>query len=303
MCWPITEERIVTNELKIGDRVRVTEVSSGMDAKVGQVGTALQDGYSPWVVFDEPTGYGADGSDIEGWKADHMDCVASCFLELVPAEQAPEWDGVFRVGDKGVTRGGESYIVTSTSEVREYFGHEQPISAVFDDNSAPGFLCADGSYLGYGESDFDLMPPTGRGVVVDTTHAANAAILTRGVECGALTPEHPSPFTPEAIERIQGEAAMIAGIDVADDDFVGSFMVKTITNEELDAAFPTVGVDVAALMQRVAELEADNAGSSTAFNELIQAASLVVDGWEYRGSVDHVIMLTLRDKFRAWQVA
>jgi hypothetical protein len=72
-------------KFKIGDRVRVAYVNGGDDAKEGQIGTVIDKSHAPWVVFDEPTGFGHEPDDFDsvGWKKDHMDCMVEDQLELL----------------------------------------------------------------------------------------------------------------------------------------------------------------------------------------------------------------------------
>ena len=101
-----------------------------------------------------------DAADAAGWDGDVR-------VTIPKAEPEPEWDGVFRVGDEGVTVGGEPYAVKSTNA--EYMTRDgkggkvrQPLLVEFCGVSQ--FYNADGTYWGYARADSsDLMPPTKRG--------------------------------------------------------------------------------------------------------------------------------------------
>lgn len=87
----------------------------------------------------------------------------------------PEWDGVFRVGDKGATRCGGSYEILATDCTTTHVDEVQPIKASYCYDTSigdtrMGYFYASGKFC-LGTSDCDLMPPTERGPVVDYTTA------------------------------------------------------------------------------------------------------------------------------------
>lgn len=71
-----------------GDRVVVVAQLGPNGARVGAVGTVIEDGEScPWVAFDAPTGFDdsiiTEACHLEGWKPGHMDSVLSRYIESV----------------------------------------------------------------------------------------------------------------------------------------------------------------------------------------------------------------------------
>lgn len=75
---------------KPGDRVRLTFTSRSSAA--GQIGTVLEEGVAPWVLFDTPTMWRdipPEFAHIDGAKEWHFDCVSADDLELLD-DPAPE---------------------------------------------------------------------------------------------------------------------------------------------------------------------------------------------------------------------
>jgi hypothetical protein len=68
-----------------GDRVRVVRVGDNRFLKHGWRGVVLDHAYAPWVAFDKMTHLGDPDNPfgIEGWQAEHMDCLSQDQLELI----------------------------------------------------------------------------------------------------------------------------------------------------------------------------------------------------------------------------
>lgn len=81
---------------------------------------------------------------------------------------------MFKVGDKGKTRGGWDYEIISVNEKRTNGGKDQPIRAIID-GDADYWFNEDGTYDNYSrEGAADLMPPVRESSSVtlsDYTHA------------------------------------------------------------------------------------------------------------------------------------
>ena len=168
----------------------------------------------------------------------------------------PEWDGVFRVGDKGLTRGDRSYEIISVTSPGDYCGTPQPVIARREDGSERAYT-ADGLFFKAGETSVhDLMPPTERGPVVvgvDVTADANVAV----------------------------DVPANAFVEIA----TGAFVTPTITVPTEQGDVKMDGAAVAALMRRVHELEEVLAASQRRIDELVAERG----GW----TVEHVGLVTL----------
>lgn len=96
-------------KFKIGDRVRVIRTRGPQEAKAGQIGTVRENSRSPWVHFDEPTGY-KEGVPRLGIPDGYADVVVQDNLELVEPAAASTatiatGEALDRIGDRrGVRR-------------------------------------------------------------------------------------------------------------------------------------------------------------------------------------------------------
>jgi len=69
---------------KVGDRVRVIEITDGDPCKIGDIGTVLEENHSPYVEFDRNIG----GHDCDRQCKDgHGWAVAGWQIELVKEGQ------------------------------------------------------------------------------------------------------------------------------------------------------------------------------------------------------------------------
>lgn len=67
-----------------GDRVRVSWTTDMDFAHVGQVGVVIEDcPITPWVLFDESTGFPMHSLSIKEAKIGHCDCLTHAQLEIV----------------------------------------------------------------------------------------------------------------------------------------------------------------------------------------------------------------------------
>lgn len=154
------EERNVETKFKIGDKVVCGDRE--YPSSYGKVGEVVQTPSVASTLYRVTCG----GVTLSYFES-----------ELTPEPEYPkhEWDGVFRVGDKGVTRGGDSYEVIRTSDKSEWNGIAQPIVARCSDSVIRCFT-ADGFFFSAPrETLHDLMPPTERGPVVATEVVADPA--------------------------------------------------------------------------------------------------------------------------------
>ncbi|WP_441253629.1 hypothetical protein [Bradyrhizobium sp. 613_E4_N2_2] len=243
------------NKLKVGDKVKCLDESYA--TQFGKVGVIKS--FNGNLIYVEA------GDTERSYYSDE--------LELVTDDTASvEWDGVFRVGDKGRTRNGDSYEILSVSEERTYnIDTPQPIKAKVAD-SAPSWHCADGSYLGDEETGLDLMPPTVRGVVdngkvrQEVTHVAlvdnppdpQAVLATAGVDFAEYRVEvqvKPWPDTVDidVVTVNTSEGTPERQAITADASYAASVTTIEVPTEE--GMVVLTGADVAALMRRVAELE------------------------------------------------
>lgn len=74
---------------KIGDRVRIIETGYSDMAKLGAIGTVIENGTAPWICFDEITGR-SGGCKLPGGKPGHMDCIPEDRLELVEQSESSD---------------------------------------------------------------------------------------------------------------------------------------------------------------------------------------------------------------------